>query len=224
MFQPVVAIAGTTVAHWEALTRFHAEPDLSPRMRLKSGAELEMLPVFDLAVARQVVATLAGMPKDRGTVLAINLSAPSLRHPDLIQHLLAIVSARGFPPGRLILEIPTDVDGADWDGVRRFVTAARFLGFGVCLDDFSCDGPSLRCLSEIDIDQVKLDGAQFFRDGASRRELIMLRAFVDMAQQLGIATIAKLVDTPDKREQARSFGFDMVQGHLSGAPRNRPRD
>ena len=68
------------------------------------------------------------------------------------------------------------------------------------------------------MDVLKIDG-QFIRDlGRDALDLATVRCFRDIAQVVGVTTVAEFVEAPGVLEQLDELGIDFAQGYLLHRP------
>jgi len=98
----------------------------------------------------------------------------------------------------------------------------RAEGCRVCLDDFGAGAASLAYLQQLRLDVVKIDG-RYIRDlQHGGRESAFIRHLVTMCGELGVKTLAEMVETPQVEEAVRRAGVDFAQGWLYGPAVDRP--
>ena len=88
----------------------------------------------------------------------------------------------------------------------------------VLLDDFGTGYSSLSRLKGIPVDAIKVDRS--FVDGLGDEEddTAIVSAIVDIADSLGLGTIAEGVETAEQLEALQGLGCDGAQGYLFAAP------
>jgi GGDEF domain-containing protein len=86
------------------------------------------------------------------------------------------------------------------------------------MDDFGSGYSSLGMLSTLPIDALKLD-MQFIRNAFSeRRDTSMLEIVFEIAEMLGVPTIAEGVETEEQMLTLKVMGCDIVQGYYFSRP------
>lgn len=212
-YQPIVSLSGTRVAGYEALARFRAEPARPPdgwfaaAERAGLGAELQALA---LRRARSV-ARAAGLPA--GAFLSINVSPRHLADPGVA----GILGAGSLD--RLVIELTEQEAVTDYDALRQTLAPYRARGARLAVDDAGAGFASMRHVTELRPDIVKLD-AQLVRgiaDDHDRRA--SFDAFVGFARAVGAVPIAEGVEWPgDLAILARIRRPLLVQGYAIARP------
>jgi diguanylate cyclase (GGDEF)-like protein len=150
--------------------------------------------------------------------IAINLSAIELADDRLVPSLLAVAEAAGVKPGEVRLEVPMPaLEGETSHRIITHLRRARDQGFGVVLDQFGPDGQSLKWLTAVQFDGLKL-GRHVLRalneeglQGSMRR---FTTAVLGAASALGVPVIATGVESVDDRVMLQMMGCVLMQGQL----------
>jgi EAL domain-containing protein (putative c-di-GMP-specific phosphodiesterase class I) len=214
VYQPVVNLKDASLHHFEALARF--EPGASPAPSICLAEELGLIAELDLAVARKVVAVLSG--RNSTASIAVNLSAASLMQPAFHTALAAITEHDSRLRPRLLLELTETHSLTDLESAGRAIRDLRRLGHAVCLDDFGAGAASLDYLRQLEVDFIKFDGRYIRTLAPGSRDETILRHMVGLCRELGISTIAEMVETAETRRVAQSVGVDLGQGWCFAKP------
>src|SRR5690606_29991283 len=100
---------------------------------------------------------------------------------------------------------------------RALIARLKTLGIRIALDDFGAGYTSFNYLKQLDADAVKIDGT-FVRDMlASDTNIAIVRTIVELAQNLGMVSIAEWVEDVQTLEMLREMGVDYVQGYAVSA-------
>jgi EAL domain-containing protein (putative c-di-GMP-specific phosphodiesterase class I) len=172
---------------------------------------------LDLAVCEAVAEFLARMPSDRPISLAVNISGRSITTASFVTRLLNLLINRPLT-GRLMFEITESARIEDLEGVNHVLGGLRRLGYQVCLDDFGAGSASFQYLSALEVDYVKIDGRYVREAAASRRNALMLKSIAGLCGDLGIKTVAEMVETAEQAKLMQELGFDLAQGYYFGRP------
>ncbi len=212
-FQPIVDLAARRVAGYEALARFRAEPVRAPdRWFAEAGAVGLGAELQALAVRRAcAVAQAARLPA--GTFLSLNISPRHLADPAVA----AALEHAAFE--RLVIEVTEEEAVADYGALRAAVAPYLARGARLAVDDVGAGYASMRHVTELRPDYVKLDAllVRDLGDDSARRAL--LDALVGFAGAIGAVPIAEGVETPaDLALLARTRGPLLVQGYAIARP------
>jgi EAL domain-containing protein (putative c-di-GMP-specific phosphodiesterase class I) len=125
-------------------------------------------------------------------------------------------------PGQLLLEVTESAAIDDLTLADRHLQALRAAGCIICLDDFGAGAASLAYLQQLTLDIVKIDG-RFIRElQHGGRESTFIRHLVHMCAELGVKTLAEMVENAQAENAVRRAGVDYAQGWLYGAPGDLP--
>lgn len=210
--------------HDEAATEIHAEVLLrlleddgsltQPGAFLPAAERFHLAPRIDRWVLRRAVLNLASM-SDSNPIhsLSINLSGQSVGDREFHRDAIELLENAG--PNvcqRICLEITETAAITAIADAAVFVEQVRKLGVRVALDDFGAGASSFGYLKTLKIDLIKIDG-QFIRDLiGDPLDAATVRCFVDIAQVLGVQTVAEFVDRPELVTRVRELGIDFAQG------------
>lgn len=217
-YQPIVSLADGATHHYEALARFSGD---SPGATIRMAEELGLIEGFDLAVAEKCVRQMDKPGFDRAHI-AINVSGVSLESDAYVEALLAITERSRGARRRLLVEVTETAALTDVGAANARLALLREHGIRVCLDDFGVGAASLDYLHRLSVDTVKIDG-RFVRsilDDDKSRALIA--HLVELCGDLGVTTVAEMIETAPQAEAVRRLGVDYGQGWLFGRPAPAP--
>lgn len=218
VYQPVVDLRTRGVHHYEALTRF--EGGGGPAATIRLAEELGLVVEFDMTVVRNVAGALRDSPPE--VRIAANISAFSLESPGFVEEILHTTAAFPTLRPRLMLEVTESHRLADLAAANAHIQRLRAAGHVVCLDDFGAGSASLDYLRELEADIVKFDG-RFVRSLDSRpRDVTLLKRLAELCAELGVATVAEMIETEDTAQRVAGLGVRLGQGWLFGRPGPRP--
>ncbi|HEX9182075.1 MAG TPA: PAS domain S-box protein, partial [Burkholderiales bacterium] len=221
-YQPKVDLASGKLRGMEALLRWK-----HPSRGLVSPGEfipaLEdsglILPVGEWVIdeaCRQVHRwTEAGsMP----VPVAVNLSPKQFRRRDLDALIRAALVRAGVSAEFLELEITESCLMENPEDAVRALRNLRAAGLRISVDDFGTGYSSLSYLTRLPLSALKIDRS-FVRDAESSTEAAsIVRAVIDMAQNLRLTVIAEGVETEQQAAFLRRHGCDQAQGYFYGRP------
>jgi diguanylate cyclase (GGDEF)-like protein len=152
------------------------------------------------------------------TQVMVNVSASQARDLDWTADVASALQHHQLPAGMLAVELSESCLMANAEAMQSQVDALRALGVALWIDDFGAGPMSLLRLQQLRPAGLKID-AMFVRSVLTdARSQAMVRGLVQLAQQLGMALVAKGVETADQREWLISLGCPVQQGFLYGAP------
>ncbi|MDW8479406.1 MAG: EAL domain-containing protein [Xanthomonadales bacterium] len=107
---------------------------------------------------------------------------------------------------------------ADPERSAQIMTALRARGVQVWLDDFGTGHSNLAQLLRLPLDAIKLDRTLLSAAPVDLRRRALIAGAVRIARELGLATVAEGVETPEEIRFARDCGFALLQGHAIARP------
>jgi EAL domain-containing protein (putative c-di-GMP-specific phosphodiesterase class I) len=215
VYQPVVSLSDGALHHYETLVRFGDEESPFPLIRM--AEEMEMIEQLDLAILERAIQVLGAEPQIH---LAVNVSGRTIGSERFLEQASALITAHPQCRGRLMFELTESAALDDLALADRHLQALRALGCEICLDDFGAGAASLAYLQQLGLDVLKIDG-RYIRDlQHGGREATFVKHLVKMCGELGVRTLAEMVETRDAEDAVRRAGVDFAQGWLYGAAKD----
>ncbi len=217
-FHPIVAVLGGRVHHYEALVRFqNSDPTESPFKMITFAEDIGLIWQFDIAMARKVVEWLRPRRATKYKI-AVNISGQSVANLAYHAELFALLEANPWARDHVMFEITESARIADLADANTFFQTLRKQGYEICLDDFGAGGASFQYLASLDVDVVKLDGSAVKNALAARKGRAFLTALTKLCRDIGVETVAEMVDDAETLSFVRDCGVDFAQGYLFGKP------
>lgn len=224
LFQPILDLRSGGVLGYEALSRGPAGSALESAEALFGCAgEHGLSHDLELVALRQAVERF-GLAGGSGR-LFVNLSPLALaertREVDLVVDCARRAS---MSPRDIVIELAERQSIESGSPAWKALLHWRNKGFGIAIDDFGQGFASLRLLSELRPEYVKLD--KHFVNGVHRDALKVQIALSvrQIAEVAGSAVIAEGVESPRDFHVLRDLGIRLCQGYLIGRPAREPGD
>ncbi|CAK0749784.1 diguanylate cyclase [Azospirillaceae bacterium] len=221
-YQPLVDLESRRIVGAEALLRWQSpEHGFVPPVRFIPIAEESglIVPIGEW-VLRQVccqgkIWRDAGYPDLR---LAVNISAIQLHGPNFVDDVKNLVANSGFPPGWLELELTESVLISEADHTINIINELKEFGIKFAIDDFGTGYSCLSYLHNIMADKLKIDRS-FVKDlGCKIGADTIITTIINMANTMGMTTLAEGVETEEQAYLLRQYGCKDVQGYFFGRP------
>jgi EAL domain-containing protein (putative c-di-GMP-specific phosphodiesterase class I) len=164
--------------------------------------------VLDRAMAE--TAEMAGLS------VGFNASATEFTDPAFVGEIAGLITARGFDPARLEIEVTETAILENAEVVHRNMQALHEIGVQIALDDFGAGYSSLNHLRLFAFDKLKIDKAFIAECSHSRRSAALIHALVGLGKALGMKVVAEGVETHSQRTFLAVAGVDAMQGFLFG--------
>jgi diguanylate cyclase (GGDEF)-like protein/PAS domain S-box-containing protein len=215
-YQPKVDLADGKLRGLEALLRWNhpqrgivAPGEFIPALE-DSGL---ILPVGEWVIGEACAQLRRWHSEGRAAVpLAVNLSPKQFRRGDLDRTIRGLLARQRLDAGLLELEITESCLMEDPEQAVRVMHNLRAAGLRISIDDFGTGYSSLSYLTRLPLSALKIDRS-FVRDaGASAEAASIVRAVIDMAQNLRFTVIAEGVETEQQAAFLRKHGCNQAQG------------
>ncbi len=220
LYQPIVATADGRCTAVEALVRWRhpVRGLLSPAAFLDVAEARGLVVPLGAQVLAQACADVAAWDDaGRPVVVHVNASASQLSAPGMVSDVVAGLARNELSPDRLVIEV-TESSALTTPAVRATLQELDALGVGIAIDDFGTGYAALTALRELPVDVVKIDKSFVTGAATSVADEAVVYAIVEMAQRLGLATVAEGVETAEQERFAVTVGATSVQGFLHGRP------
>jgi diguanylate cyclase (GGDEF)-like protein len=223
-YQPIVWLATGKVLGVEALVRWRREDGVlvSPAEFIPVAEEMGLIVAIGRMVMytsmRQVREWQDTQPDEWSLNLSINLSARQLYEPDVVGEVVEALTATGFDPTHLTLEITETALMHDTSTVSTRLEELRTAGARIALDDFGTGYSSLSYLRNFPIDVLKVDKS-FIDDIASSSERANLaRGIIELGRTMHLDIIAEGIEDPLQVVELLRLHCSMGQGFHFARP------
>ncbi|MFD0985993.1 EAL domain-containing protein [Methyloligella solikamskensis] len=219
--QPIVKAKSREIVAYETLLRMH-KPDGSIQ---PAGEFMPVAEKFGLSklVDARVLELVGELLRMKPTVkFCVNVSPTVSGDRDWLTGLQALANVDRRLPERLIVEINETAAISKLEEMTNFIAEVRRLGTQVALDGFGTGYSSFRHLEGLGIDLVKIDSSFIENVTARVQDGYFVRTLVDLAANLGIATVGEGVGDEATAEALERAGIAFMQGYFFGGPEIAP--
>jgi diguanylate cyclase (GGDEF)-like protein/PAS domain S-box-containing protein len=221
-YQPFYSLDEHQIVGAEALVRWRHPMNglISPQKFIPMAEETGLiLPLgrYVLDTACQKVRSI----RDRLDVelpISVNLSPRQFAESGLLAQVAAALDTAGLPSELLIFEITENMVMEDLSGAREVMKKLNRLGVRLAIDDFGTGQSSLAYLKQFPVHEVKVDGAFVQGVAESPVDSAIVRAVVDLANAIGIASVAEGVETESQAAELKTLGCQVGQGFYFSHP------
>ncbi len=222
-FQPVVTLDSGELTGFEALVRWQ-HPQLGllpPDDFIPLAAQSDLIDgitawVLDRA-CRQVRAWQRRVSHGPRLTLSVNIARRQLESPTLVTEVLTALQATGFAPADLILEV-SESDCVDAGPLVAQMTELHGMGIRFALDDFGTGLSSLKHLSRLQVDVLKLDSCFVTSLDGTAQGSAVAEAVIRLGHSLHLDTVAEGVETRAQSDELTLLGCRTGQGFHFASP------
>jgi len=220
-YQPTYDLADLSLVGVEALLRWNHPVigTVSPERfvpLLEHNGQIIDVGRWVLLEACQQVATWRH--QGHQLTLSVNVSGRQLDREAIVTDIQAALDSSGLDAGALTIEITETSLVRDAAATAERLAAIRRIGVHVAIDDFGTGYCSLAYLQQFAVDGIKIDRAFTHAIGTTTEATALMRTLVQLANDLGVYTLAEGVETLEQLDQLRSLGVDYAQGFLLARP------
>jgi EAL domain-containing protein (putative c-di-GMP-specific phosphodiesterase class I)/CheY-like chemotaxis protein len=220
--QPIIAATSRAVKRAEALIRWRdpsrglVGPDQFIPIAEQDGAVIDRLTMWVAETGVSHYQRLAEMGS--GIQICINISGRNLQSQDFPDRMAGLLERYSVPQGALGLEITESVAMHDLDATASVLTRLRLKGFPVAIDDFGTGHSSLITLRRMPFTAIKIDKSFVSELETSKDSLTIVRSVIQLAHDMGLASVAEGVGTADAARLLTELGIDGLQGYYFSEP------
>lgn len=222
-FQPQVNRHGQLIG-FEALLRWN-HPEfgaISPEQFIPIAETTNaILPIGDWVLEQSCLQLVqwASQADTKHLNISVNVSSEQFRRGDFVSRVQQILFNSGANPKNLRLELTESLMAEDIDFVVAQMHSLRELGVSISLDDFGTGYASLAYLSQLPLDELKIDRA-FVKDlNKQGKGELLTETLISLGRSMNLAVIAEGVETHEQFERLQELGCEFFQGYLFGKPR-----
>ncbi len=157
---------------------------------------------------------------DEKLSIAVNLSPVQVMTQDLSALIDEVLARTGLAAHRLELEITESVLLNEEATTLLQMAALQQRGVRIVLDDFGTGFASMAYLLRFHFAKIKIDRSfvHLLREQGRKRAIV--RAIIEMSQQMGTRVLAEGVETESELQMLESDGCTEVQGYYYARPLN----
>jgi diguanylate cyclase (GGDEF)-like protein len=222
--QPEIDVVTNTVAGFEALVRWELPGQglIPPNDFIPIAEETGLVIPLGAWVLKESLRQLAEWDSTHAGAaewfVAVNVSGKQLDDSDFVALVRDSLASSGISPERLVLEVTETAVAEDADRAMAILNELHALGLRIAIDDFGTGYSSLSALREMPVDVLKIDRSFVMAIGVDDRGEAAVTHIVQLAESMGLKTVAEGVETSEQAEHLRALGVDYFQGYFFGRP------
>jgi len=209
---------------YELLLRSRQEPqeNRAPADLLSAAHRHQLAPAVDMWVAEHALDQAAPYRSAllaANVSLSINITGPSLTDETFLERLRGLIRHSRIAPSLITFEITETVAVLSLAKAVTFIQELRAMGCRFALDDFGTGTNSLKNLTSLPVDRVKIDGSFVADILTNKQSVATVRAIVSLTKDLGIGTVAEYAENARIIQRLRELGVQYAQGYGVEKPR-----
>jgi diguanylate cyclase (GGDEF)-like protein/PAS domain S-box-containing protein len=220
VFQPVIDLRTGDVVGAEALVRWlhpiHGEIAPSEFLPVAERSGL-IVPLGRFVLDEGLRQAKRWQLHGRRTV-SINVAAAPLGAVGFVDQVTAALAIHELPADLVTLEVAERDLAAAIDDDLATLRELRHLGVSIAVDDFGTGTCSLNHLQRFPVDMIKIDKEFVDELGEGPGQESLARTIIEVAQTLGIASLAEGIERTVQLAELRRLGCDLGQGYLLSPP------
>jgi len=220
-YQPKATLADGEVRGVEALVRWqHPERGLVPPDVFIPVAEhtglIRPLTFFVVEEALQQCARW----REQGFELtvAVNVAMRNILDEEFPNELERMLDRYGLHPSVLELELTETSVLADPPRAKEILQRLRDTGVSLAVDDFGTGYASLAYLSELPVDEIKIDRSFVMAMDREEQHARIVRSTIDLGRNLCLSVVAEGVESAEVWDRLAELGCDSAQGYFLAKP------
>lgn len=150
--------------------------------------------------------------------MSINITADHFYSDGFADMLVDLIADYQLDVRGIMLEFTESMLLNNIEKAHATISQLKAHGVRFAIDDFGTGYSSLAYLSEMSIDQLKIDQSFVRNIGKKDKDRAIIRTIIDMAKILDMQVLAEGVETVDERELLLQYGCEYFQGYLFSQP------
>ena len=225
-YQPIIHLDSHRLAGYEALIRWRhpalgmVRPDEFVPLAEKTDL-VHRLGEFVLGRAiRDWPALRTHCRVDAGTrpFISVNLSAPELCQPGIVEQIRTRVAVGAMDPAELRIELTETSIISNTEVVTDVIQRLMAMGVSLALDDFGKGYSGLDYLQSLPFSCLKIDKSFIDRMAVSERSEQIIRTALQLAGTLGMSSVAEGIEDAATGERLAELGCVYAQGYHFARP------
>ena len=224
LISPLAVNSGAT-EHYEILVRLMEEEEgmMPPGEFFPLAEKYGLMPHLDRWVVQHVAECVSRQnspdeKRDR-PMFFINMSAATIGDPGFPEFLQLTLLEHGVPGAALCFEIPNSELASRTSVVAEFARRVRQCGCRVALSGFGRDRILFDLIRGFQVEFLKIDGGLIFNMHRDPADLAKITTINRVAKNIGVKTVAELVESEESIAKLREIGIDFAQGFGISRPR-----
>lgn len=220
-----LAVNSGAAEHYEILVRLMEEEEgmMPPGEFFPLAEKYGLMPHLDRWVVQHVAecASRQNSPEEKRdrSMFFINISAATIGDPGFPEFLQLTLLEYGVPGAALCFEISNSELASRTSVVAEFARRVRQCGCRVALSGFGRDRILFDLIRGFQVEFLKIDGSLIFNMLRDPADLAKITTINRIAKNIGVKTVAELVESEESIAKLREIGINFAQGFGISRPR-----
>ena len=219
-YQPKIECRSGATAGLEALVRWK-HPDrgiVMPDQFIPVAEKTGLIDALTSEVFDQSLEWFSQSFPQSNPKLSLNISAKSLVHIQMADHLSALCQRFQIDPESIVLELTETSAMVDPVLSLDLLTRMRMKGFQLSIDDFGTGFSSMVQLVRLPFSEIKVDKSFVMQAQNSSESRTVIKSIVELGHSLGLLVTAEGVENLKTLDYLNSLGCDLAQGYFIARP------
>ncbi|MFI3254792.1 MAG: bifunctional diguanylate cyclase/phosphodiesterase [Eubacteriales bacterium] len=151
--------------------------------------------------------------------ISVNLSRVTLQEYGIVDTIINICDEYQVPHHLLVIEVTERVGLIENNVASSLVQDFKKNGFNISLDDFGCAYSNIVTLSQIVVDEVKIDKSLIDNLTTDQKNHILVKNVLTMCNELeGASTLAEGIENEEQAKSLLDLGCHLGQGYFYSRP------
>lgn len=220
--QPKLSAKTGKIVGAEALARWEREdaatlfPDDFVPILERTGAIVEL----DFYIYERVLTIVRGWLEQGlpAVPVSINLSRRHCTNIEFDKRLIDLARHYGVPASLICFEFKESTFFDDTQIMSEKINLLREAGFSVCLDNIGADSPYFRLITDLNVDELKIDSSfarKCINDERSRK---IFKSMIEVGKALGSGIVCEGIEDIETGRLVCECGCETLQGYLYASP------
>ncbi len=222
VYQPQINVESGKIVGVEALIRWHNKVlgHVSPVEFIQIAEDIGIINDIGRFVIEKALQDI--LQFNLGNVyeleLSLNISPKQLLEADFAEQMIEIIEKFAFKANLVTLEITENIFISDLNKVQPILNRLRDYGFKLSLDDFGTGYSSLSYLSNLPMNEIKIDRSFIDKLLISSQSELLVKSIITIGQFYNLTVVAEGVETKEQFERLKYYNCDLIQGYYFDRP------
>lgn len=220
-YQPQIEIKTGKIIGVEALVRWnHPEKGLMyPDEFIALSEESRLIiPIGHWILKKACTDGKKWIDKGKDIYISVNISGSQFQNKNFIEEIKEILNILDFNPKNLVLEITETIAVSDIKHTISVLNELREMGILVSIDDFGTGYSSLSYLSEMAVNELKIDKSFVWDIEKNSKNKMISNTIIILAKELGLKVTAEGVENLEQLNILKDMNCDYAQGYYISKP------